>query len=571
VGLDEFDTSDEVTDRSCLEGDVTERDAREHELEVTQRFFELSTSLLALVDADDRIMRANGAFVAAVGVSSDRLVGMDIVETLGATQPAALRRTLDVVRSSTTADRHEVGVTLRESSQVLDIHFAPARQGGILYLSGRDITEERSLQKELMRRATRDGLTGLVNRASLVESIETDLATEELTAFLMLDLDGFKQINDSLGHAAGDDLLRQIGERLTARTRSVDLVARFGGDEFAVLLRGVPDGPTALLVAEKLRSAVSEPLDVLGRSVNVTASIGVAVGRRSSHVTEQLLIEADLAAYAAKEQGADRSRMFDDELRAAADFAHAVEEHLRRVLDAPLFELEIVPVEDLDGRTVGVGVTAPAIAISGQRRWNAKTMGVAKRLGLLGSLSLRLASESISGLSGWLATHPDAYLDIVVDVIEIAVAGFADQLLELLAGNDVPAHQLVVSLTGVADTGIQAVELAAIDRLRTAGVRVSFAGSRADTNTLAALQLECIDRIDIDTGRVALASDGSIDRLIATTVFDIADRLGIEIVADASFAPDVVDTVSIFPNCAPVGLVFGQPIPITEFLLRERV
>lgn len=560
-------TFDDVTDRwYVVERDVTERVAREHELEVAQRFFDLSTSLLVLVDADDRILRANAAFLTAVGADLPDTAGRAIVEVLGVASANGLRRTLAEVRSGQVSQGHEVDVTLEDQSQILAIQFAPAREGGAVYLSCRDITEERSLQRELVRRASTDSLTGLANRATLVEAIQADLATGRPTAFVMLDLDDFKRINDSLGHAAGDDLLVRIAERLDACTRGVDIVARLGGDEFAVLLRGVPDGPTALLVAEKLRAAFHHPFDVLDRPVHITASVGAAIGRGSTHTVEQLLLEADLAAYAAKQAGADRARVFDDVLRATTDFAHALEGHLRRVLDAADFDIDVVPVKDLGGSVVGVGVTAPAISISGERRWNAQSMEVAKRLGLLGPLSLRLARESIGGLSSWLIAHPDAHLDIVFDVVELEVAGFARQLLDLLEEFDVATNQLIVSLTGVPDVGMQAVDLHAIDELRRADVRVSFGASRADTNTLAALHLGCIDRIDVDATRVALAPEGSIERLIAATVFDVADRLGVEVVVDASFTPDVVDTVSMFPNCAPVGLVFGRPVPLDEFV-----
>ncbi len=559
-------TFDEVTHRwYVVARNVTQRVARQHELEVTQRFFELSKSQLVLVGADNRILRANPAFEDAVGRSRVQLVGVAIDEALGAVEPAGLLDLLERVRREHGSGLHEVEVD-RGSAGTLDVHFASAADAGSVYLSCRDVTEERSLQDELVARASSDGLTGLANRATMEEAIVRELESGAVTVVLMLDLDSFKHVNDSLGHSAGDELLMRVAERLEKQTRGVDLVSRYGGDEFAILLRGVPDAHTARLVAEKVRRAFHEPFEVQGRFVAVTASVGVAVGVGTTHDAKQLVSEADLAAYAAKEGGADKSCAFDEVLQAAADFAAAFEAHLRRVLRAPTFELDVIPVAGLDGVTLGVGVSAPAIAITGRRKWNVQTMRVAKRLGLLGPLSQRLATESIGGLSPWLRTHPDAYLDIVFDVHEIASPGFTDHVLGLLRDHRIAPIQLLVSVAGVAGIGINAVDLEVFRKLRAAGARVSFAASRADTDTLAALHLGCIDRIEVDSTFLALAPEGSVEHLIASTVFDVADRLGVEVVADASFTPDVIDTVSVFRTCSPVGLVFGTPVPLDEFI-----
>lgn len=560
-------TFDELTDRwYVVERDVTGRVARERDLEIAQRFFDLSSSQLALVDADDRIVRANDAFNVAVGRTLESVAGSEIAETLNVVSGDDLRRSLARVRIGNESELAEIDVGGPDGLRTLEVYLTTASDGGSVYLNCRDITEERSLQLELLERASRDGLTGLANRATMIDAIDHDLADGLLVAVVMLDLDGFKQVNDTHGHAAGDALLVGIAERLRRHTRRVDMVSRFGGDEFVVLLRGVPDAATTLLVAEKIRRVFHEPFDVFGRDVRISASVGATIGRKRTHNSDELLGEADLAAYAAKGSGANNSRLFDEALRAGTDFAEAVEEHLRRVLAAPDFELDVVKVDNLAGETVGVGVSAPAIAISGQRRWNAESLQVARRIGLLNPLSARLAAESVAGLAPWLRANPDAYLDLVFDVTEIAVSGFAERMLENCQQHDIPAKQLLISITGLAEHGLRSVEPSALAVLRQAGVRLSVAESAADADTLAALQVGCIDRLDVDATKVALAPEGSIDRLISSTVFDSADRLGIEVVVDASFAPDVVDVVALFGTCRPVGLVFAAPVSLEDFI-----
>lgn len=560
-------TFDEVTKRwYVVERDVTERVAREQELEITQRFFDLSSSQLVLLDADDRVVRANQSFLDVADWGLDDLEGRDILEALRVVAGADIRALLTSVRKGGVVDPVEVRVRVGGVQRTFEIQPSAAIDGGSVYLSCRDVTEERSLRAELLHRAMHDSLTGLANRASLLESIERDLAAGDFVAVVMLDLDGFKKTNDNLGHAAGDTLLVRIAERLEQQTRGVDLVARMGGDEFVILLRGVPDLATVGLVGEKIRQAFHEPFDVDGRPVEISASVGATGGHRSSHTSDELLLEADLAAYSAKHGAIDKCRVFDQELRNQADFAAAVEDHLRRVVAAPHFDLDIVEIKGRSGAPMGVGVLAPAISTSGQRRWNRESLRIAKNLGLLGSISARLTEEAIRRLSPWLRAHPDCYLEVVYNLSEVSMAGFETVLLETLEANDVDPRQFVVSLSDHGEVDAKAIDPKSIATLRQAGIRVALSDSSADALTLSIIETVGLDRIDVDVAHVAATAEGSVKRLIADTVLDIADRLGIVVLIDASFTPDVVDLGSIFGGCSPLGAVFEPPIPIEDFV-----
>lgn len=560
-------TFDSVTGRwYVVEHDVTHRVAYEQELEITQRFFDLSSSQLVLIDADDRVVRANQSFLDLVDWDLDDLEGCDVLEALRLVGGDDVRSLLASVRNGDWVETAEVRSRVAGVPLTIEVQLAAAVDGGTVYLICRDVTEERSLRSELMQRASRDPLTGLANRTSLLEAIESDLASGTFVAVVMLDLDGFKKVNDSLGHAAGDMLLVRIAERLRARTRTVDLVARMGGDEFVVLLRGVPDMDTVGVVCENIRCSFQEPFDVGGRPIEIFASIGGTGGHKSSHSFERLLLEADLAAYSAKRIGTDQWRVFDDELRAHADLAVAVEEHLRRVLSADEFELEIVEFTDTIGEPIGVGVIAPAVAISGERRWNPETMQIARNLGLVGPISARLTEEAICQLAPWLHANPDCYLEIVFSTVEVSSIGFLPTLLAVLSEHGVGPDQFVVSLAGLDDVDAHALDPASIDAIRAAGIRVALAESCADTHTMSVIAAVGIDRIDVDAAKVAATGEGSVRRLVANTVLDAADRLGIVIMIDASFTPDVVDVVEVFANCAPVGVSYGEPIFIETFL-----
>lgn len=558
---------DDVTNRwYVVERDVTDRVVREQELEITQRFFDLSASQLLLVDADDCVVRANRSFLDVADRDLDDVQGRDILDAMRVVGGNDFRSLLERVRGGDAVDAVEVRVRVRGAQRSLEVQLSAAVERGAVYLSCRDVTEERSLQAELLRRATRDPLTSLANRPSLLEAIEADLKTAAFVAIIMLDLDGFKKINDSLGHAAGDALLMGIAERLEQRTRGVDIVSRMGGDEFIILLRGVPDLATVGLVGDKIRRAFDEPFEVLGRPVVIGASVGATGGYGSSRSSEELLLQADLAAYSVKQSGLDRCRVFDDDLSTQADFAGAVEEHLRRVLTAEDFDLDVVEFRDASDRPIGVGVIAPAVAISGERRWNGESMSVAKRLGLLGPISTRLTEEAVRQLTPWLQTHPDAYLEIVYDVSEVSMSGFASMLLELLEAHGVGPQQFVVSLASLEEFGSETIDPEVIEDLRSSGLRVALAESCADADTLSVITAIGVDRIDIDAAHVAAFGEGSVSRIVADTVFDIADRLGIEVMVDASFTPDMVDLMAVFRNCSPVEFVFEEAMPIDEFV-----
>lgn len=560
-------TFDELTNRwYVVERNVTERVRREEELEITQRFFDLSASQLVLVDAEDCVVRANRSFLSLIGWELDEVVGADILDALRVVGGSNLRAKLALARVGGPADSLEVRVRVGGAPRTLEILPSAAEDGGSVYLSCRDVTEERSLRAELVRRASHDPLTGLANRPSLLDAIESDLASGAFVAVVALDLDGFKKINDSLGHAAGDALLVAIADRLDQQTRGVDIVARMGGDEFVILLRGVPDLATVGLVGDKIQRAFGHPFDVLGRPVDISASVGATGGHRSTHTREQLLLEADLSTYAAKQASDGTCRVFDEELRYRADFAGAVEEHLRRVINSSYFDLDVLEIRGVDGKTLGVGAIAPAVSISGDRRWNEASMLVAKNLGLLGAISARITNEAVRRLASWLSANPHATLEIVYDAAELSMKGFDTQLLGVLHDNAVDPHQFVVSLSGLDGLAAHSPEAAAVNALRRAGVRIALAESSVDARTLSVLASVGIDRIEVDAARLAAWADGSVNRLIADTVLDIADRLGVEVLVDAGFNPDVVDLPTVFRNCSPTSVEFSRPIPVEDFL-----
>lgn len=560
-------TFDFVTNRwYVVERDVTERVEREQELEITRRFFDLSGSQLVLVDRDNRVVRANRSFLEVAEWEVEDVVGLDILDALRVVGGADVTALLASARRGESEGVNEIRVRVDGAPRRFEVELSAAVDGGAVYLSCRDVTEERSLQAELRRRASCDPLTGLANRPAVLEAIESDLASGEHVVVIMLDLDGFKKVNDTLGHAAGDELLVRIAQRLDRRTRATDIVARMGGDEFIVLPRGIPDAATIEVVGEKIRQAFLEPFEVQGRPVEILAAVGATGGHRTSHTSQELLLEADLAAYSAKHAGSGECRIFDAELRDQADFASAVEEHLRRVLSAAEFALEVVELTHCDDDQVGLGIVAPAVAISGERRWNSESLRIAKNLGLLGAISARMTEEAVRRLAPWLRADRQRYLEIVFSLSEVSIGGFDLMLMGVLADHGVDPAQFVVGISDHGDVDAGAFDPDVIASLRAAGVRVALSDSFADAQTLSILSNVGLDRIDVDLAHVAATEEGSVKRLITNTVLDIADRLGITVLVDASFTPDLIDIDKVFRGSEPTRVLSAAPVPMEDFL-----
>jgi diguanylate cyclase (GGDEF)-like protein len=224
-----------------------------------------------------------------------------------------------------------------------------------------DISERKALEAELERRASHDLLTGLPNRRAFVDRLGQALLSTKRrkstskVGVLFMDLDGFKTINDSLGHEAGDRLLVALAERLKNRLRPEDVLARFGGDEFAVLLESVEDPSEPIRVAQRIGEALRETFTVDDHQVSVSTSVGVALGTaQANDVPEGMLREADAAMYLAKEQGPGRYAVFDPAMQTRAQERIELEAELRRALEQGEFVLYYQPIVSLrDGSMVG--------------------------------------------------------------------------------------------------------------------------------------------------------------------------------------------------------------------------
>ena len=294
--------------RLAILRDISRRKETERELLLAGRVFDNATEGLAITDAEGRVLKANAALAAITGVEVGAVAGTRLADLLGdaegdgvlAEAAGALeeagRWEGEVVRRRPDGEAFAVWVTLLA---VTEEAGSPGNRIAILS----DITAWRRAQERLDHLAHYDPLTDLPNRASFQEALERACRQGGGVAILFVDLDGFKAVNDELGHAAGDALLREAGQRLQTRLRSEDLVARLGGDEFIVLLEEA-DAAAAGRVAEKLTAALEAPFRISGEERRISASIGIALAPHDGQEPEALIRAADGAMYRAKAAGA---------------------------------------------------------------------------------------------------------------------------------------------------------------------------------------------------------------------------------------------------------------------------
>ncbi|MGY1815015.1 putative bifunctional diguanylate cyclase/phosphodiesterase [Blastococcus sp. SYSU D00820] len=400
---------------------------------------------------------------------------------------------------------------------------------------------ERRAAADLAALAFSDVLTGLANRALFTDRLELALRRTARSAgevaVVFLDLDGFKNVNDTLGHSAGDRLICEVAAILQGAVRTEDTLARLGGDEFAILVEHAPGQSVAeaTRIAERVLSALEQQIDLGGQRVSVSASIGIATGDVAA-TASSLLRDADNAMYWAKGAGRGRYVVFNPQMRSAAAERLQLEQDLLAALPGEQFRLVYQPVVDLGSERV--------VGFEALLRWDHPTLGVvlperflpvAEDIGLIVDIGRWVLREAATSAAAWRRDHPgSSELSMAVNVSpsQLASAGLVDAVREALAASGLPPEALVLELTEsvlVRDPVLAAERLA---QLRALGVKLALDDFGTGYSSLSHLRQFAVDILKIDRSFVSTIDDAEAMPAILRGLINLGHTLDLEIVAE---------------------------------------
>jgi diguanylate cyclase (GGDEF)-like protein/PAS domain S-box-containing protein len=538
--------------------------------------------------------RSDGLTGALVQNATDLLLVIDPSGELTFVAPAAARmlgarvgdRPLTLARLIHPADRERLLRTTREwlASPVrelhvelrvrdvagdvhhLDVHAQDLRDdehiAGIV-LAARDDTRRRHAEEILAFQATHDSLTGLPNRASLLERLEDCLGPKarQDVAVLFLDLDRFKLVNDSHGHAVGDEVLVALASRLERLVAPGDVLGRMGGDEFVLLARSAGTRTQALELAQRVRRELDEPVQAVGKELYLSGSVGITLAQPGASAAA-VLREADTAMYRAKAAGRNCALLFDDEMRQQATLQLKTEVDLHHALQRQEMSLHFQPVVDLAGGAV-VGVEA-------LMRWQhpdrgmvspAEFIPIAEESGLVVPLGRWALEEACR----WAAAQPDPVrVSVNMSPRQLVEPDVVEQVLAVLADTGLPAHLLCLEITETALMHDAATSGRTLSALHDRGVQVSIDDFGTGWGSITYLQQFPVDEIKIDRSFVSRVAHDPPCAAIVAALIQMAHSMGLTVVAEGVETPGQAQFL-LAQGCDRVqGYLFSKPLPAAE-------
>jgi diguanylate cyclase (GGDEF)-like protein/PAS domain S-box-containing protein len=553
-------------------------------LEASERLFRKlalnSSDAVMVVDRQGVLRRESPGLAELVGIPGVGAPGTDVVRVAEEqlTARGAARRMLDVAldRAGEPVET-ELRIPLDHDVRWLDVRAVnllddPDVGGIVVTLS--DITDRKRMEQLLVHQATHDHLTGLANRTLLRDRLQSALARaaehdrSEPPAVLYVDLDGFKYVNDSLGHDAGDELLREVARRMTTVVRPDDTVARLGGDEFAVLLDG---SSSAVAAAERIAAVLADPISLPNGRISLSASIGIARGGPSS-TPASMLREADTAMYRAKSAGRGHWVEYEPSMRDAAIRRLQMENELRLALTCGQLRLEYQPVVSVDDGDV--------VGFEALLRWRHPELGevgpdefvpVAEEIGIIDEIGRWVLTEACAQAATWRSRFGE-HLSMAVNVSgrQLESGDLDVDVRHALAQSGLDAGALVLEVTETALISDDATALEAVRRLRALGVGLAVDDFGTGYSSLTHLQQYPVDLLKIDRSFVAELASADDEPDLVRGLVDLAKVLGLQTVAEGVETEEQLERLRELGCDMVQGYLFARPLPApaAELLLR---
>jgi diguanylate cyclase (GGDEF)-like protein len=434
------------------------------------------------------------------------------------------------------------------------------------------LTDARTV--EAMQEAFRDPVTRLPNRALFLDRLQhaLDVAARRGTELcvLFVDLDRFKAVNDSLGHAAGDELLRAAAGRLSECTRAADTAARFGGDEFAVLLEDDGSGVQPEVVAERVIASMRRPFGLEGKEVFIGATVGIAIADGDLQGPDELLRNADLAMYRAKKEGGGRAATFESAMRTALLARIELEADLRHAVAGGGLSIAYQPVVELrSGRTVAVEALA---------RWQHPTQGpippltfipLAEEIGVIGELGRWVLAEGCRQLAAWRALAPDLILNVNLSAQQLRDDGLPADVECALRINGLPGEALTLEITESMLLSGDEDAAARLARLKALGLSIAVDDFGTGYSSLSYLQRFPVDALKIDKSFVDSVAASPQDSALARTIVELGRGMRLETIAEGIESAEQLERLQQLHCELGQGYHFSRPLEgaqLTDYL-----
>jgi diguanylate cyclase (GGDEF)-like protein/PAS domain S-box-containing protein len=552
----------------------------EEQLRFQAKLLEAVGQSIIATDLEGKVLYWNKAAEELYGWSSEEALGRRLRDL---TLSEELLDQAEVVASHLRAGRTWSGETLlrrKDGSYVSVLGTATpffddrGHPAGMIGVST-DISERKALEAELERRASHDLLTGLYNRRVFVDRLGQALLRTRRqknslkVGVLFMDLDRFKTINDSLGHEAGDRLLETVARRLKHQLRPEDVLGRFGGDEFAVLLETVENPSEVIRVAQRIAETLQEPFTVNDHQVSVSTSVGIALGTaHANDDPEGMLREADVAMYRAKEQGPGRYAVFDPAMQTRAQERLELEAELRRALEQGEFVLYYQPEVSLhNGSMVGFEALL---------RWQHPERGLlkpsafvplAEETDLITPIGRWVLEEACRQAKRWEEEHlpaPPATMEVNLSARQLARRGLAQTVEEALRRTDLAAHALALDITETVLIGASEHNAQALEALKKMGIRLYLDDFGTGYSSLSYLKRLPVDRVKVDRTFVKGLGGNATDTALVRMIIELCHTLGIEVLAEGVETSDQAALLKDMGCDLGQGYYFARPLRSEE-------
>jgi PAS domain S-box-containing protein len=567
-----------------------------------QLISENAADMIALVDSDGRRLYNSPAYQKVLGYSSEELQATSSIEQIHPDDRPRVLQAAEKARLSGQGERVEYRIRHKDGSwRTLESTACAIRnargQTDKLVIVNRDITERKRAEEMLVHNAFHDGLTNLPNRALFMDRVQHALTFSKKHpnykfAVLLIDVDEFKIINDSLGHPAGDEVLIQIGQRLKASVRRADMVsrprmtdipdrptnddtlARLGGDEFMILADDIRDPIDAVRVAERVQAELAAPFVVNQEQIVISASIGIASSASAYVRAEDLVRDADIAMYRAKRAGKARCEVSDAAMHANALKRLRLETDLRKALDQGEFRIHYQPIVSLQtGRITGFEALS---------RWQRpegllpplEFIGVAEEIGLIVPMNRQLLREACQHLRSWQSEFPASpplTMSVNMTAKEFAQPDLANEIRKFLEQTSVDPgclHLEIIETIAMEDAEQSGHVLA---QLKALGVGLSIDDFGTGYSSLSRLRRIPVDTLKIDRAFISHMDSDAESREIVRTIIMLAHNLSLKVVAEGTETQEHINLLKQL-NCEMAqGYFFSRPAADQDVLkLLER-